>query len=154
MTDKNKSDKSKIGELLNIPEDTSSVLNLFLTQAIQYKNDQPKFPINEIKQMSSESPELANQLFQMIQKELDRENEKDNKIFELLNNQQELAKQEFQEEMKITRYGQWFGFGVVVLLLISSIVLTILGNPTASSIAIGATLVGIVGKFVRTNEKN
>jgi len=104
--------------------------------------------------MSNESPELANQLSQMIQKEVDRENEKDNKIFELLNNQQLMAKQEFQEEMKITRYGQWFGFGVVVLLLISSIVLTILGNPTASSIAIGATLVGIVGKFVRTNEKN
>jgi len=89
MTDKNKKDKSKIGELLNIPEDTSSVLNLFLTQAIQYKNDQPKFPINEIKQMSSDSPELANQLFQMIQKELDRENERDNKIFELLNSQQQ-----------------------------------------------------------------
>ncbi|ETR69302.1 MAG: hypothetical protein OMM_09722 [Candidatus Magnetoglobus multicellularis str. Araruama] len=151
MTDKNKKDKSKIGELLNIPEDTSSVLNLFLTQAIQYKNDQPKFPINEIKQMSSDSPELANQLFQMIQKELDRENERDNKIFELLNSQQQMAKQEFQEEIKITRYGQWFGFGVVVLLLVSSIVLTILDNPTAASIAIGATLVGIVGKFVRTN---
>ena len=66
--------------MLNIPEDTSSVLNLFLTQAIQYKNDQPKFPINEIKQMSRESPEIANQLFQ-----------------------QQIAKQEFKEEMKITR---------------------------------------------------
>ena len=72
---------------------------------IQYKNDQPKFPINEIKQMSTESPKIANQLIQMVQNELDQENDRDNKIFELLNNQQHMTKQEFQEEIKI--YKKW-----------------------------------------------
>lgn len=48
----------------------------------------------------------------------------------------------------ISRRGQWFGFGVVIISFSSAVVCSYIGATVPASLCVGTTIVGLVGTFL------
>ncbi|PID27150.1 MAG: hypothetical protein CR982_06775 [Candidatus Cloacimonadota bacterium] len=65
----------------------------------------------------------------------------------------ELIKKIQEDNTKTIRYGQWFGFILTIILIVTGGVITVKGHNTTGNVIFGTTIIGLAGIFIKSTAK-